>query len=248
MEKVKIEKIGQVRLVTLSNGVTNPVDIDLVDNLLEVLHEVRQDAKGVVLTGGEKFFSIGLNLPKLIKLDRNEMTQFWDRFTQLCYEIYALPLPSGAAIRGHAPAAGTIFALACDYRYIAEGKKMMGVNEIKLGIPTPYIADLMLRQIVGDRIATEMMYCGEFSLPEQSLQSNLVDMVLPQESVIEAMLEKITSIAAYESEAFKIMKSVRTADIREKFEKNSALFNEQFVDCWFNGKTQTLLDKAAEKF
>lgn len=248
MPAITMEQKENIAVITLSGSVTNPVSRKLVDEFFEALEEVKQCARGLILTGGEKFFSIGLNLPELLLLNRKEMSDFWQRFTQLCFNLYTLPMPTGAALTGHAPAAGTIFALACDFRYMAEGKKVVGLNEIKIGIPTPYLADLMLRQVIGDRGATEMLYSGAFFTPEKALRMNLVDQVHPPKAVLPAMIEKIEDLAANSCQAFKAMKKTRNEDIADKYQRNIKAYNEIFIDCWFSDFTQNALKKAAEKF
>lgn len=248
MKTITIEQKEDIAIVSLSGSVTNPVGRELVNEMSEALADVKRQARGLVLTGGEKFFSIGLNLPELLLLNRTEMSDFWPRFIGLSFDLYTLPMPTGAAVTGHAPAAGTIFAIACDFRYVAEGKKMMGLNEIKIGIPTPYLPDLMLRQIVGDRVATEMLYTGAFYMPDQALQMNLVDQVHPQESVVPSMVEKISTLANYSAKAFQAMKQARVEDIVAKYQRNVQSYHEKFLDCWFSDFTQNALKKAAEKF
>ena len=112
----------------------------------------------MVLAGGTKFFSIGLNLPELIGLNRKEMAEFWERFTQTVFGLYTLPMPTVCAVCGHAVAGGNILALTCDYRIGSTENRKIGLNEILLGLPVPYLADLMLRQVSGDRAATERLY------------------------------------------------------------------------------------------
>ncbi|MBU2646103.1 enoyl-CoA hydratase/isomerase family protein [bacterium] len=247
MGLVKIEKRGDVAILTLSSGVTNPVGSDLVNDLSGALAEIK-DAQGMVLAGGEKFFSIGLNLPELVQLDRAGMADFWKRFIQVAFDLYTLPMATAAAIAGHAPAAGSVFAMACDYRFAGEGKKLLGFNEIKLGIPVPYISDLMLRQITGDRTASEILYLGEFLVPEKALAVGMIDGMVPAATVLETALAKIASIAGYERAAFSAMKSTRTEDIRLKYRQHGEQQNEIFLDCWFSDVTQKLLTAAVEKF
>ena len=52
-------------------------------------------------------------------------------------------------VAGHAVAGGCVLALATDLRLIAAGKKLIGLNEVTIGLPVPYLADLALRQLVG---------------------------------------------------------------------------------------------------
>ncbi len=248
MSTVKIEKRGNVAILTLANGVTNAVSSELVNDLSGALSEVRDGANGMVLTGGDKFFSIGLNLPELIQLDRTGMADFWQRFVQVAFDLYMMPMVTAAAVTGHAPAAGTVFMLACDYRFAAEGKKMLGLNEIKLGIPVPFMTDLMLRQITGDRVATGILFQGEFLMPEKALEIKMIDGVYPIGEVLEKTVAKISIMAGYERAAMSAMKAVRTEDIRLKYMQNVEKQNQVFLDCWFADTTQKILAEAAEKF
>ncbi|MBT7888644.1 MAG: enoyl-CoA hydratase/isomerase family protein [Deltaproteobacteria bacterium] len=248
MGTVKIEKKGNVAILTLTNGVTNAVSSDLVNDLSGALSEIRDDANGMVLTGGDKFFSIGLNLPELIRLDRAGMGDFWRRFVQVAFDIYMMPMVTAAAVTGHAPAAGTVFMLACDYRFAAEGKKMLGLNEIKLGIPVPFITDLMLRQITGDRVATDILFQGEFLVPEKALEIKMIDGMHPLEEVLDKAVEKISSMAGYQNAAVAAMKAIRTEDIRLKYLENAEKQHQIFLDCWFSDTTQKILAEAVEKF
>ncbi len=248
MSTVKTEMKGNVAVLALDNGVTNAVGSDLVDDLSGSLVEIADSANGMVLTGGEKFFSIGLNLPELVQLDRGGMADFWRRFIGVTLDLYTLPMVTAAAITGHAPAAGTIFGLACDYRFAAEGKKMLGLNEIKLGIPVPYLADLILRQITGDRTATDLLYQGEFLMPARALEIGVIDEMHPMESVLDKALEKISPIAEYQKKAFAAIKATRTEDIHVKYMQNAEKVNSTFLDCWFSDVTQKLLVEAAKSF
>ncbi|MGD9010542.1 MAG: enoyl-CoA hydratase-related protein [Desulfobacteraceae bacterium] len=73
MDQVSIETHGDVALLRLANGVTNAIGPVMVDELLEALQAVQLDYRGMVLAGGDKFFSIGLDLPLLLTLDEDDM-------------------------------------------------------------------------------------------------------------------------------------------------------------------------------
>ncbi|MCP4367409.1 MAG: enoyl-CoA hydratase/isomerase family protein, partial [Deltaproteobacteria bacterium] len=141
-----------------------------------------------------------------------------------------------------------ILATSCDYRFIASGRKLMGLNEIKIGVPVPYLSDLMLRQIVGDRAATEMVYKGEFIESIEAGKIGLVDEVLSFDKVESRALQKIMQIAALPQKAFAAIKANRIEAIRLTYEQNYKAKNEIFLDCWFSPPAQELLSKAAEKF
>ncbi|MCD6298770.1 MAG: enoyl-CoA hydratase/isomerase family protein, partial [Deltaproteobacteria bacterium] len=164
------------------------------------------------------------------------------------FDILILPIPTACAITGHAIAGGTILALSCDYRFSAPGRKLMGLNEVKIGVPVPYLPDLMLRQVAGDRAATEMLYSGEYIDPDKAKKIGLLDEVLPQEDVENRAIEKITELASLPGPAFAAIKANRVEAVRMAYEKNYKAKHELFLDCWFSQPTQELLGKAAESF
>jgi len=248
MEKVKIEEHDDVALLRLDNKGSNAISTTMVENLSDAVNRIKTEFRGLVLAGGEKFFSIGFNLPELLKLDRSGVTEFFYSFNQVVLDIYTLPIPTACAITGHAIAGGTILASSCDYRFLASGRKLMGLNEIKLGVPVPYLSDLMLRQNVGDRAATEMIYQGEFIEPDKAGKIGLVDQVLSQDKVENRALKKIAQLSAFPGKAFAAIKANRVEAIRLTYEKNYKAKNEIFLDCWFSKPVQELLTKAADKF
>jgi len=248
MEKVKIEEHKDVALLRLDNQVSNAISATMIENLSDAVNRIKAEFRGLVLAGGKKFFSIGFNLPELLKLDRSGMTDFFYGFNKVVLDIFTLPMPTACAITGHAIAGGTILASSCDYRFLASGRKLMGLNEIKIGVPVPYLSDLMLRQIVDDRAATEMVYLGEFVEPIEAGKIGLIDEVLSDDKVESRAIEKITELAALPGQAFAAIKANRVEVIRLAYEKNHRAKNETFLDCWFSPSTRELLAKAAEKF
>jgi enoyl-CoA hydratase/carnithine racemase len=248
MTKLALEDHGNVAIVRLANGVTNAISPEVVAELPLALQEARGRFRGMVLAGGNKFFSIGLDLPTLLKLNRKDMAAFWAMFEDAVLALYTLPMPTAAAIAGHAPAAGTILALACDFRLIAPGKKLMGLNEIKLGLPVPFLADLMLRQAVGDRTATEIEYAGELLAPEKAQALALVDGLFPEEDVEVKAIAKISEMIERPPFGFPLTKQHRTRDIRTRFLAGRESINQAFMDCWFSAPVQNILGEASKKF
>jgi enoyl-CoA hydratase/carnithine racemase len=248
MSKVVIEDHDSVAVMRLNNGVTNAINPALIEDLLFAVKQVEGQFHGAVLAGGDKFFSIGFDLPELLKLKRDGVTQFFYNFNRAAFDLFTLPLPTACAITGHATAGGNILALTCDYRFAAAGKKLTGLNEAKLGVPVPYLADLILRQIVGDRAATDMLYRGELMPTSEAEQIALADELLPQDKVEDRALEKVAELAALPRPAFEAIKANRVEAIRVRYEENYKLKHETFLDCWFTEQTQGLLAEAAKKF
>ncbi len=248
METIVLEQEKDIAVVSLNNGLTNPVGPSLVEDLHTALDEVKNQSKGMVLCGGEKFFCIGLDLPQLLELDRKDMKQFWYRFNSAVLKLFNLPLPTACAIEGHGPGAGAILALACDFRFIADQKALIGFNEIQLNIPAPYIAGLMLRQALSQPDADELLYEGGLIPAEKAKQFHFVSGIFPKSRVKSQAIKKIEKITPFSSKAFAATKDIKTERIKGLFEKNHPAQHEIFLDNWFSDEAQASFKDALKNF
>jgi enoyl-CoA hydratase/carnithine racemase len=251
MEMIKTEFDGNIVLLRLNRGVTNAWNLELVDALRESLHKAQDDSnvRGVVLTGSNhKFFSIGFDIPELFPLDRTDFQKFFYAYNQLCIDLFAFPKPTVAVITGHAVAGGCIIALCCDYRFIAEGHKLMGLNEIKLGVSIPYPGDCILREVVGIRTARDICDSGDFFEAEKLHQIGMVDRVLPLEQVLPEAIKYVKRIGGFSQKAFAQIKQDRTEMVMAQIQKHLVKKEQQFLDCWFSEETRARLKDAMQKF
>lgn len=251
MEPIRMEQHDEVAILKLNHGVTNAINPQLVSELAQTLQEVRDDSdvRGLVLaSSNEKFFSIGFDIPELFALTKEQFRVFYQGYNRVCLNLYTLPKPAIAAITGHAIAGGCILALCCDYRYIVEGRKLMGVNEIKLGVPVPYPGDCILQHLVGTRNGREMMDTGEFYLPEQLLQMGVVDQVLPQEQVLPKSIEKAKLLGVLPHAAFAMIKHNRIETVEARIQEHLAEKEQFFIECWYSDEARERLKEAMKKF
>lgn len=238
-------------VIKLANGVTNALSLELIDELTETLQKLRSNTEihGIVLgSENDKFFSIGFDLPILYDLPRKDFEIFYRRFNQACLQLYTIPRPTVAAITGHAIAGGCILALCCDYRLMADGRKLIGLNEIKLGVPVPFLADSILRSLVGTRTGSEIIEIGDFYTADVALQMGLVDQVLPIEQVLSASVEKARELGASPPKAFAMIKSNRVEKIEADFLSCFEEKKEGFLECWYSSQARDRLSEAIEKF
>ena len=248
MPKVILETHDAVATLRLNNGVINAISPELLDDIANALIQIKSEFKGMVLAGGEKFFCIGLDLPGLLQLGRAEMVEFYLNFMQVVLDLYTLPMPTACALNGHATAGGTIFALSSDFRFASTGRKLIGLNEVKLGLPVPYLADLILRQVVGDRCATEMMFKGEFVESEKAQEIGLVDAIFSPEDLEEKAVAKIAEMAALPPNGLTLIKNNRVGAVRSQYEAVRSTEADLFLGCWFNPSVQEQLKEAAGRF
>jgi enoyl-CoA hydratase/carnithine racemase len=251
MTLTKIEFDEGVSIIRLTSGVTNPISLELIKEITKNLNELKENPEtlAVVLTGSnDKFFSIGFDLPNLYKQGKEEMKTFYRSYNRLCLDLYPYPKPTVAALTGHAIAGGCILALCCDYRVIASGKKLMGLNEVKLGVPVPYPGDLILKQIIGTRFAQMIMEIGDFYEPDALMQMGMVNEVVKLRSVLERSVAHARLLGGYPPNAFKMIKKNRVEGVKEQIQERLDEKEQYFLNCWFSDETRKLLKGATKKF
>ncbi|MCX5858596.1 MAG: enoyl-CoA hydratase/isomerase family protein [Proteobacteria bacterium] len=248
---LRIEHDKKVTVLKLDRGIPNPIDLEMVRELDQALREVKQnpEIQGLVLSSAnEKIFSLGFNLPVLFPQSREDFQTFFQAFNRFCLDLFTLPKPTAAALTGHAVAGGCILAISCDLRFIAEGKKSMGLNEVKLGVPVPYVTDRILHQIVGTRKAREILESGDFYLPPVLLEMGLVDRVLPAGEVLPRAVEKIAALGALPPPAFAEIKKNRTEKVVEQILRHREEKDKIFLDLWYAPETRERIKQAMENF
>lgn len=251
MKMIKTEHHEKVLVIKMDRGVTNAINLALIRELTKILDKAKKDSAvhSLVLTSAnEKFFSIGFDIPRLYELDKRGFKTFFQAFNKLCLDLYTFPKPIIAALAGHAIAGGCILALCCDYRMISEGKKLMGLNEIKLGVPVPYAADCILRELVGFHYAREILDMGEFYRPEELFEMGMVDELLPLKEVLAKSIEKARTLGSLPQEPFITIKGNRTERVVAQITKHLKKKEEIFLKQWFSEEARQRLKEAMEKF
>lgn len=248
MEKIRIEARGEVALLRLANGTPNALDPETVDALHEALPEIARRYHGLVLGGNEKFFSIGLDVPRLLAFDAEAMAAFWNRFEDLVVLLLELPLPTACALGGHATGGGAILALACDRRFGAEGRRLFALNEVQIGVPVPYLAHLLLARLVGDRAARDIEWHSRFVEPAEARELGILDGLFAVGELEAQAVEETRRLARLPREALAVTRRHRNRQLIAEFQARRAGLNREFLDCWFSPSARELLAAAARKF
>ncbi len=248
---IDLEITNEIAVIQLSRGVTNAINYAFVEKfskILQKLHESTEVKSIVISSKTEKFFSIGFDLPELIEYSQSQFADFFHSFNLFCMQLYTFPKPVIAALKGHATAGGCILATCCDYRIIADGKKYMGLNEIKLGVPLPYPCYLILKDLVGATYIREICEFGDFYLPDRLKIMGLVDSVQPANEVFPISMEKAKILGSYSPSAFSLIKRDRVEVVEELVKWNLESKEKEFVNLWYSKEVRNKLFEAAKKY
>ena len=251
MEMISVEQHDKVVFARLNNGVTNALNPKVVREMETVFKQVKTDAgiDGLVLgSSNEKFFSIGFDIPALFEMNRDDFRDFYRVFNQVCLDLFTLPKPTVAALTGHTIAGGCILAMCCDYRFIAKGHKLMGLNEVKLGLPVPYMPDRLLHALVGVCKAREMMESGDFYPSNEALEMGIVDKILPIEDVVKTAIEHADTLGSLPKVGYEMIKQNRVEVIKEQVTARQDEKEAYFIESWYSDEARKCLKEAMKKF
>ncbi|SEM29053.1 Enoyl-CoA hydratase/carnithine racemase [bacterium A37T11] len=166
--------------VSLNRGRSNAINMGMLQELVDTVDILQKDdnVRGIIVHGHEGFFSSGLDLIELYDYNEQQMLDFWQNFTHFIRTFTAFDKPAIAAISGHSPAGGCILALCCDYRIMAAGEYIIGLNELAVGIIVPDSIFHLYSFWLGQRVAYHYLLEGRLLRPEEALACHLVDEVV----------------------------------------------------------------------
>src|SRR6478752_109421 len=132
---MEIRRVDGVRVLHLGDGL-NAFDGTFVSELDEAVQAVEADpeATTLVTTAGGKHFSNGYDLGYLGGLEPTDLKTFIDASSAVLGRILLLPIPSVAALNGHAFGVGALLALAHDQRVQSSERGWFCLPEIDLGM------------------------------------------------------------------------------------------------------------------
>ena len=247
MQLVEMHQKAGVAELRLNNTIANVLNTDVIKSLTTAIMDANNSCRAVVICGGTKFFSNGLDLLWALGLDRMSLREMFLTMNRLILLMLESPTPLVSAMKGHAIGAGKTVFSACDYRVGASGRVLIGMPEVKLGVPNPFFADQLLRFLTNDSIASELIYSGELITAEKAASVGLVNEICDAENVEVRALEKARTLSEVPRLAFAYSKEQRTETLCARIRKFFPTKLEKLLNAWFGEEAQRLLHAAAER-
>lgn len=248
MDFLRTKTEDHIYHILLDRGKSNAMDIAVVNELIEAIDIAEKDlaVEGLILSGKEGFFSSGLDLITLYEYDEAQMKLFWNRFMLLLQKLAAFPKPAVSAITGHSPAGGCVLALCCDYRIMAEGEYIIGLNEVPVGIVVPESIFHLYAFWLGQGKAYRSLLEGKLFSPQEALTIGLVDEVVPLARIQNAAWQKVKSVMQFEKNAWQHTKQNFRKEIVTKLTQNQEGAIEQVLTQWWRPSTRAIMKTIIE--
>jgi len=243
MNTINVTIKDRLALITLNRNKSNALNREMITELNDMLHNIANDANigGAIITGREHFFSAGLDLIELYGYNEEEIRSFWLLFLEFTANITAFKKPLVAAINGHAPAGGCVIALACDGRVMAEGKYIIGLNEVPVGIIVPDSIFKLYAFWLGSAHACRSLLEGKLFSPEEALTIGLVDELVNPDSIMTAAERRIRKYMAFEPNTWQQSKLNIRKELIAGMSADQSQTLDMMITQWWSPATRGLL-------
>jgi enoyl-CoA hydratase/carnithine racemase len=188
-----------VALLHLNRPPANSYNRQFLDDLNAAVDEVRWDGdlRGAVVVSdlAPKFFSAGADITNFKNSTQEQRVMTVLHAQEILLKIERTPKVFVAAISGHALGGGLEIALACDFRFAAEGEFRIGLPEVTLGLLPGNGGTQRLTRLVGRARALDMMITNQQVNSARALELGLVDRVFPVDRLQEEAIGYVAKLA-----------------------------------------------------
>lgn len=186
-----------MRILALNRPPANAINREFNRALAEQCNAARGDTamRAVIVAGNGRFFSGGVDLRAG---ESGEMVgNLGGGPEDGVFALWTLPKPTVAMVNGHAIAAGTIIALACDFQVTFEGRHKFGLNEVSIGLPFPQGAFEIARMSLTPRSLRHATLAAELFEAPRALELGIVDEIVAPERLEERCVAIARRLAAH---------------------------------------------------
>ncbi|XP_031375286.1 enoyl-CoA delta isomerase 1, peroxisomal-like [Punica granatum] len=186
-EMCTLEKRGNVFVLAITGPGEHRLNPTLVGSLRSALCRVREEpnCSALVTTAEGKFFSNGYDL-SWAQNHRDRLELMSSELRALVRDLISLPMPTIAAVTGHASAAGLILALSHDYVLMRKDRGFLYMSEVDIGLVLANWFVTLIRSKIGSPAARrEMLMKAAKLTAAQGAAMGIIDSVHdgPEETI-----------------------------------------------------------------
>jgi enoyl-CoA hydratase/carnithine racemase len=205
VQHLTLEREEGILVVTLSRGTANALNCEMVDELQQALNHARADDRthGVIITSRTpKLFCGGFDVQEVFAYAPDKLQRYISRFIRLFDTLRHLPKPAVVGINGHCYGGGSVLALACDERIMAEGDFQFALTDVTLGVVLPSRMVQAMASVLPGPTARQMFLEGHAWRASDAHQHGIVEELVPLASVRHRALTLARQLASKPPRAF----------------------------------------------
>jgi cyclohexa-1,5-dienecarbonyl-CoA hydratase len=176
-QRILVEIQGPLARITLTHPPLNVIDFLMMEELLATLQalEQRKEISVVIISGGERAFSAGVN----VAVHTPELVQtMLQKFHGVILALTRFSKITIAQVHGACLGGGAELAMVCDMCFTTPDAKW-GFPEITLGCYPP-VACTALAALVGQKRAADMVFTGRTFSGEEAAAWGLANELRPE--------------------------------------------------------------------
>ncbi|KAF5816623.1 putative enoyl-CoA hydratase/isomerase, ClpP/crotonase-like domain superfamily [Helianthus annuus] len=181
-----LQKRNNLFILTLTGSDQHRLNPTLIATIRSLLSEVKsQSTPGTALiTVAEgNFFSNGFDLAWASSQSNgspseavNLLRHMVKLFKPLVADLISLPMPTIAAVTGHAAAAGLLLAMSHDYVMMRRDRGVLYMSEVDLGMTLPdYFTVVMREKVARAEVRRDVLLRGVKVKADEAVVKGLVD-------------------------------------------------------------------------
>lgn len=193
---MRLEREGQVTVATMDRG-ENRFHPDHLAEIEEALDEIEamDGNPAAVITGEDRFFSLGLDLDWMGTADPAVAMASVERTMALLARILTAPFGTVAAVNGHAFGGGAMLALACDARVMREDRGYVCFPEVDVDLVFLPGMSAMIAGRLTPQAAHEAMLSGARYGAAEALRLGIADASSSEDALVAAAAERAAALA-----------------------------------------------------
>lgn len=218
---LKLEMANNIATISLNrpdryNAFNEELSYELQDALKKVSRD--RDVRVVVLTGEGKAFCSGQDLKDIQGKKRKLSESLYKRYNPIIKAIREMEKPVICRLNGVGAGAGCSLALACDMVIASEKASLIEVF-VNVGLVPDSGSSWFLPRLVGYSKAFELAAMGSKVTAQEALQLGLVNRVVPEDELDDAVSKVTTYFANAPTKAIGMMKKMLNKAYRHSLEE-----------------------------
>ena len=196
---LRLETRNGIAILAMDNPPENAFNTDMISRFNRFLDDIESDQSlgGVVVTGtGDRFFSSGMDIQYVMKLEADALKQFFKDLFTFFHRSFLFPKPMVAAVNGHAVASALAFSMCLDYRVMKKEKAVCAFPEIDVSIMPPSGCLAMVKYVVGNRMTDLAFLSGRKFNGPAALGAGMVDELADPAGVVDRAVEVAAELGA----------------------------------------------------
>lgn len=208
----------RVAEIALDDGKANVMSTPWFRELGGLLDRAeKEEPVALLFRGRAGMFSGGLDMKWIPTLDAAGARELVQSFSESMLRVFALPIPTVAAVTGHAVAGGCVLASACDQRFALDGPFRLQMNEVLVGMAIPTWAALICREAWPTPHVNDLLLLGRPFRPEEAHAIGALHGVAASEAELLARARGAAkSLAAVGRQPFAVSKRRRRGPLVEQ--------------------------------